>query len=410
MKTSEQIKQEAEAAFERGKNYHEKKEYDMAIKEYSEAIRLDPNFVLAYVNRMHVYGNRNEFNQAIEDFTEATRLDPYFGRLEDASGKCSFCGLPSALAYGLFDGNDIKICRRCIDKPNIIEKIKLNNETLYNKINEKISGGFITSSMCISEDWVIDFTSKEELRTRAREYVKPKPPEPVLINNIPIHKNQSMELLEGEIFKKHPEKDVEVSNLGRVKQGDCILEQYDPKNNGYLFVDIKSTSETFSKKVYRLVAETWLGRNDFRDFSEAIKSSRYNTVHHISNNGYDNRIKNLMWVTEWQHAMIHPWMDINKFNFNELSDLFYSYADINITPNDYQRIINIAKRMQQLENAESKFPGKYDYWYKNIIEAMEDLNKQIVIQISISDKIRTISKEEHDKLPSVEEYLKGLKN
>jgi hypothetical protein len=83
-----------------------------------------------------------------------------------------------------------------------------------------------------------------------------------------------------------------------------------------------------------------------------------------------------MWVTEWQHAMIHPWIDINNFNFKELSDLFYSYADINITLDDYQRIINIAKRMQQLENIENKFPGKYDYWYENIIEAMEELNNE----------------------------------
>jgi hypothetical protein len=80
-----------------------------------------------------------------------------------------------------------------------------------------------------------------------------------------------------------------------------------------------------------------------------------------------------MWVTEWQHAMIHPWIDIGKLDHEELSALLYSYADINITPADYQRIINIAARMRQLENAESKTPGKYDYWYDNIIEALEDL-------------------------------------
>jgi len=204
-----------------------------------------------------------------------------------------------------------------------------------------------------------------------------------------------MELLEGEIFKKHPEKDVEVSNLGRVKQGDCILEQYDPKNNGYLFVDIKSIRKTIPEKVYRLVAETWLERPDTKELSKVQKNECYNTVHHISNNGYDNRIENLMWVTEWQHAMIHPWIDINNFNFEELSDLFYSYADINITPDDYQRIINIAKRIQQLENTESKFPGKYDYWYENIIEAMEDLIRKSALNklsIKLPDSIKEARK------------------
>ena len=255
-----------------------------------------------------------------------------------------------------------------------MERIERDNETLYHKIGLETFGEatnvkIYTWDAIVSSQpkWLTKFTI-DELRIKTREYEKPKPPEPILINNIPIHKNQSTELLDGEIFKKHPEKDVEVSNLGRVKQGDCVLEQYDPQNNGYLFVDIKSIRKTIPVKVYRLVAETWVERPDIDE--------SYNTVHHISNNGYDNRIENLMWVTEWQHAMIHPWMDINKFNLNELTDLLYSYAYINITSDDYQRIINIAKRMQQLENAESKFPGKYDYWYENIIEAMEELIKK----------------------------------
>jgi len=374
MKTQEQIKQEAEAAFERGKNYHEKKEYDMAIKEYSEAIRLDPNFVMAYYKRSDVYMEKNENYLAGKDIDKIFMIDPYFNRKDDIPGKCSFCGLPAALAFNLIEGNDKKICGKCINNTEIMERIERDNETLYHKIGLETFGEatnvkIYTWDAIVSSQpkWLTKFTI-DELRIKTREYEKPKPPEPILINNIPIHKNQSTELLDGEIFKKHPEKDVEVSNLGRVKQGDCVLEQYDPQNNGYLFVDIKSIRKTIPVKVYRLVAETWVERSDIDE--------SYNTVHHISNNGYDNRTENLMWVTEWQHAMIHPWMDINKFNFKELNDLFYSYADINITPNDYQRIINIAKRMQQLENAESKFPGKYDYWYENIIEAMEELIKK----------------------------------
>jgi tetratricopeptide (TPR) repeat protein len=360
MKTLEQIKQEAEAAFERGKNYHERKEYDMAIKEYSKAIKLDPSFAPAYNKR--------------------SELDPYYYRQNEIQGKCSFCGLPAALAHDLIDVNNKKICGKCINKPEeleIIKEIKQNNKIFYEEIMFKIfvRGCLEMVFLCFGTRWLTDFTI-EELRIKAREYEKPKRPEPILINNIPIHKNQNTELLDGEIFKKHLEKNVEVSNLGRVKQNDCVLEQYDPKNNGYLFIDIKSTRKTIPEKVYRLVAETWLERPDIKEQPKVQKNECYNTVHHISNNGYDNRIENLMWVTEWQHAMIHPWMDINNFNFEELNDLFYSYAYINITPDDYQRIIAIAKRMQQLENAESKFPGKFDYWYENIIEAMEELIKR----------------------------------
>jgi hypothetical protein len=393
MKTPEQIKQEAEAAFERGKNYHEKKEYDLAIKEYSEAIRLDPDFVLAYDERSSAYFKQKEDELYLKDFHKVIELDPYFYRRQyDIPGECSFCGLPAALTHNLIEGNDKRICCKCINNIEIMERIKRDNETLYHKIgsetlrliseenffsNDKIYtyNGFWDECLSFSTKWHTDL-SIDELRINAKEYVKPRPPEPIIINNIPIHKNQSVDLLEGEIFKKHPKKDIEVSNLGRVKQGNCILEQYDPKNDGYLFVNIKSTSEPFFEKVYRLVAETWLERPNVNEIQRVQKNEYYNTVHHISNNGYDNRIENLMWVTEWQHAMIHPWMDINNFNFEELSDLFYSYAYINIKSDDYQRIINIAKRMQQLENAESKFPGKYDYWYENIIEAMEDLIKK----------------------------------
>jgi tetratricopeptide (TPR) repeat protein len=524
MKTPEQIKQEAEAAFERGKNYHEKKEYDMAIKEYSEAIMLDSNFVLAYANRGRIYSNRNEldlairdytkaiklksteasvylergriytvireydlaikdynetirldptnarayffrghtyrrkkeydlaikdytngiklepngfgycirgscyaerkdFDLAIKDYNEGLRLDPtdfrgyyYRGAIYFKKGmydlaikdytdanrlnpdmdrpyineeKCLFCRLPHQLTNGsLAFGNDKFICVKCINKIEIMEKIKLDNEAFYHQIIENYQkysafNNEIDSTYGSTEDraeWLTDLTI-DELRIRTREYERPKPPESILINNIPIHKNQSMELLEGEIFKKHPEKDIEVSNLGRVKQGDCIHEQYDPKNNGYLFVDIKSKGEIISDKVYRLVAETWLDKPDLNDHPlKDSKSYCYNTVHHISNNGYDNRLENLMWVTEWQHAMIHPWISIDSFDSGELYNLFYSYADINITSVDYQRIINIIKRIQQLNNDKIKSSEKYDYmgmqtndWCNNIIEAMEDL-------------------------------------
>jgi tetratricopeptide (TPR) repeat protein len=383
VKTAEQIRQEAEAAFEHGNTYFEKKEYDLAIKDYSEAIRLDPNFILAYDKRSSAYMAKDDFNMVFKEIDNIYKLDPYF-RYSDIPGKCSFCGLPAVLAHGLIDGNEKKICGKCINKPKIMKIIKKNNEVFYNKISFETCGKLqgnkyeklpINYTSHSSSRWLTKLTI-EELRIKAREYEKPKLPEPVIINNIPVHKNQSTKLLEGEIFKKHHKKDVEVSNFGRVKQDDCILEQYDPQNNGYLYVDIKNGKKTIFEKVYRLIAETWIERSNIKGQSKNNKNECYNTVHHISNNGYDNRTENLMWVTEWQHAMIHPWMDINKFDFKELSDLLYSYAEINILPNEYQRIINIAKRMQELENIESKFPGKYNYWYENIIEAMKDLIKK----------------------------------
>jgi len=140
MKIPEQIKQEAEAAFERGKNYHEKKEYDMAIKEYSEAIRLDPNFVLAYDKRSSAYRAINNKDLESKDNNKIFELDPYFNRKNDSLGKCSFCGLPAALAFNLIEGNDKKICGKCINNIEIMERIERDNETLYHKIGLETFG------------------------------------------------------------------------------------------------------------------------------------------------------------------------------------------------------------------------------------------------------------------------------
>ena len=46
---------------------------------------------------------------------------------------------------------------------------------------------------------------------------------------------------------------------------------------------------------YRLVAETWLPNPNIEI---------YNMVHHIINNGYNNTIYNLMWVSDAQHKII----------------------------------------------------------------------------------------------------------
>jgi tetratricopeptide (TPR) repeat protein len=46
---------EAEAAFNRGNTLYEEKEYDHAIREYNDAIRLDPGNALAYNNRGVTY-------------------------------------------------------------------------------------------------------------------------------------------------------------------------------------------------------------------------------------------------------------------------------------------------------------------------------------------------------------------
>jgi hypothetical protein len=88
-----------------------------------------------------------------------------------------------------------------------------------------------------------------------------------------------------------------VSNLGRIKTGDEIIEQWDDDKNGkgYLYIKIGRIVD-YPKYVYRFVAETWCKKP-----YNPNNSARW-CVHHISNNGYDNRPENLIWVKENDHT------------------------------------------------------------------------------------------------------------
>ena len=51
----------------------------MAIDNFSEAIRIDPQSAIAYFYRGFTYRLRGEYDAAIADFTEAIRLEPQDG-------------------------------------------------------------------------------------------------------------------------------------------------------------------------------------------------------------------------------------------------------------------------------------------------------------------------------------------
>jgi tetratricopeptide (TPR) repeat protein len=52
--------------------------YDKAIAAYTKALRLDPNYVRAYIGRGITWDEMGEYDKAIADYTEAIRLDPNF--------------------------------------------------------------------------------------------------------------------------------------------------------------------------------------------------------------------------------------------------------------------------------------------------------------------------------------------
>lgn len=92
---------------------------------------------------------------------------------------------------------------------------------------------------------------------------------------------------------KHKNKKIEVSNFGRVKVDGAIIVQDDiSKDKGELY--IKEFGTTL--KVWTLVAKTWLG--------ELPKDGYIYDVHHITNNGHDNRPENLIWLKRYQHIKV----------------------------------------------------------------------------------------------------------
>ncbi|MDR1986701.1 MAG: tetratricopeptide repeat protein [Treponema sp.] len=68
--------QDAKSRFDRGELFRSRGDYVTAIEEYTQAIRLDPNYRNAYHNRGVAYENTKDYDRALADYTQAIRLDP----------------------------------------------------------------------------------------------------------------------------------------------------------------------------------------------------------------------------------------------------------------------------------------------------------------------------------------------
>jgi tetratricopeptide (TPR) repeat protein len=62
--------------FKRGLAYYKKRDYDHAVRDYSETIRLDPKDVFALYNRGRAYQAKQDYDHAVRDYNETIRLDP----------------------------------------------------------------------------------------------------------------------------------------------------------------------------------------------------------------------------------------------------------------------------------------------------------------------------------------------
>ena len=64
----------------RGSAYFLKDDYERAIQDYNEAIRVNPNVAPAYAGRASAYYGKGDYDRATKDSNEAIRLNPNFAK------------------------------------------------------------------------------------------------------------------------------------------------------------------------------------------------------------------------------------------------------------------------------------------------------------------------------------------
>lgn len=132
------------------------------------------------------------------------------------------------------------------------------------------------------------------------------------------------ESIPGEIFKEgdvfidrnHPEKAVKIwaSNFGRVKINNEICHQKCGRDSHFDYLEIEKHPYEYLPNVHRIIAFVWCERPQ-NENPHNLK------VHHINNNGFDNRPCNLLWVTQDEHSKIEEdLLMCRKYNY-----INYSY-------------------------------------------------------------------------------------
>jgi len=67
---------------DRGTAYYYKKDYDKAIADYTQVIRISPNFAIAYMRRGDAYLDKKDYSKAISDYESVIKINPKKGSID----------------------------------------------------------------------------------------------------------------------------------------------------------------------------------------------------------------------------------------------------------------------------------------------------------------------------------------
>ncbi len=108
----------------RGQAYHENGHYNRALRDLTEAIRLDPDYHVAHTARGNAYARSGEYELAIGDHSEAIRLAPQNGTAYFNRGLVHFL-------YESFADAVLDFKRAVVLEPNDATMRQSFGDTLY---------------------------------------------------------------------------------------------------------------------------------------------------------------------------------------------------------------------------------------------------------------------------------------
>lgn len=68
----------SDAFYNRGNTYRNKGEYDRSIGDFDQAIALNSNLLFAFISRGNSYDDKGEYDRALQNFDQAIRLNPNY--------------------------------------------------------------------------------------------------------------------------------------------------------------------------------------------------------------------------------------------------------------------------------------------------------------------------------------------